>query len=123
MNPGRLLEHPIPETTNRSLGSISRFATAWMSALSTPKSPQPGHQSGRVSLLYFDNSIIFMQPPFSLCSQFQRHRSVLRHISEIFPLLQIPFRRGLASPSVPCNCTPHLGVSSHSGATDPPNLL
>src|SRR5579885_2018660 len=62
MNPGRLLEHPIPETTSRSFGSMLRLATACVSALSTPKSPQPGHQSGLVSLLYFDNSSISFLP-------------------------------------------------------------
>src|SRR5487761_798700 len=60
MKPGRLLEQPIPETTSRSLGSISMLETACTSEFSTPKSPQPGHQSGLVSLLYFDNSNILI---------------------------------------------------------------
>ena len=68
-----------------------RFATAWMSALSTPKSPQPGHQSGLVSLLYFDNSIIFYQQPLLLCSQFHRRKSARRHTLRICPLFQIRF--------------------------------
>src|SRR5487761_417489 len=61
MNPGRLLEQPIPETTSRSFGSISRLETACTREFRTPKSPHPGHQSGLVSLLYFDTSIISRQ--------------------------------------------------------------
>ena len=50
--PGRFDEHPIPETINISLGLISRSAAAFCNPFSTPKSPQPGHQSGFTSDLY-----------------------------------------------------------------------
>src|SRR4051812_29371618 len=41
----------MPETTSISWGWTSISALAFCKALSTPKSPQPGHQSGGTSLL------------------------------------------------------------------------
>ena len=47
--PGRFDEQPMPETTSSSCGWISSSAQACNKAFSTPKSPQPGHQSGGTS--------------------------------------------------------------------------
>src|SRR5258708_687475 len=46
MYPGRLEEQPIPLMVRTSCGKRPSSATAVLSALRTPKSPQPGHQSG-----------------------------------------------------------------------------
>src|SRR5947207_7812369 len=46
MWPGRLDEQPIPLTVRTSCGKRPNSATAVLSAFRTPKSPQPGHQSG-----------------------------------------------------------------------------
>src|SRR5713226_8970847 len=59
MKPGRFDEQPIPEITANSCGLISSSAQARKSALRTPKSPQPGHQSGDTSgLKSFTSSLI-----------------------------------------------------------------
>jgi hypothetical protein len=42
-------EQPMPETTATSFGSSAIFAMALASALTTPKSPQPGHHTGLTS--------------------------------------------------------------------------
>src|SRR5438067_788236 len=44
--PGKFDEQPIPETVRMSLGCSPRSAQAFCKELSTPKSPQDGHQSG-----------------------------------------------------------------------------
>src|SRR5438552_5576372 len=46
MYPGRFDEQPIPLMVKTSCGWSPSSATAVLRALSTPKSPQPGHQSG-----------------------------------------------------------------------------
>src|SRR6267378_2514834 len=46
MYPGRLDEQPIPLMVRTSCGRRPSSATAVLSAFKTPKSPQPGHQSG-----------------------------------------------------------------------------
>src|SRR4051794_8932500 len=46
MYPGRLDEQPMPLMVITSCGERSSSTMACLSALSTPKSPQPGHQSG-----------------------------------------------------------------------------
>src|SRR5712671_3219749 len=46
MNPGRLDEQPMPLTVSTWCGCRPSSASAFCSAASTPKSPQPGHQSG-----------------------------------------------------------------------------
>src|SRR3990170_1225948 len=51
-NPGRFEEHPIPLTIRICHGGSWRSCNAFVSALSTAKSPPPGHQSGFVSDLY-----------------------------------------------------------------------
>src|SRR5713226_9813154 len=59
MKPGRFDEQPIPEITANSWGLISSSAQARKSALRTPKSPQPGHQSGDTSgLKSFTSSLM-----------------------------------------------------------------
>src|SRR5215813_1907819 len=46
MNPGRFEEQPIPETTSTLWGGTFSSTSASLIDFSTPKSPQPGHQSG-----------------------------------------------------------------------------
>src|SRR5262247_1635643 len=46
MYPGRFEEQPMPLIVMTLYGGISRSAIACLSAARTPKSPQPGHQSG-----------------------------------------------------------------------------
>src|SRR6266568_3802355 len=50
--PGRFEEQPIPLTTSTCHGGSARACNAFVSALRTAKSPQPGHQSGFTSDLY-----------------------------------------------------------------------
>src|ERR1039458_8190260 len=45
------LEQPMPETNAISCGGRPMFASARVMAVTTPKSPQPGHQMGLRSLL------------------------------------------------------------------------
>src|SRR6266496_4330668 len=52
MKPGRFEEHPMPETMTRSLGATPRRPAAIFTAFKTPKSPQPGHQSGSTGPAY-----------------------------------------------------------------------
>src|SRR5579864_1314786 len=46
MKPGRLDEQPMPLIVTTLYGWICSSTSAFWSAASTPKSPQPGHQSG-----------------------------------------------------------------------------
>src|SRR5919202_669001 len=46
MYPGRLDEQPMPLMVMTSCGCSPSSASACLSACRTPKSPQPGHQSG-----------------------------------------------------------------------------
>src|SRR3990172_23790 len=52
MKYGVRLEQPMPETTTTSFRWSWREASALYVADSTPKSPQPGHQTGLSPLLY-----------------------------------------------------------------------
>src|ERR671931_671436 len=52
MKPGRFEEHPMPETMTMSLGATPRRPAAIFTAFKTPKSPQPGHQSGSTGPAY-----------------------------------------------------------------------
>ena len=52
MNPGKFEEHPIPLIVITSWGCLSNSDKAFCIAVSTPKSPQPGHQSGSILPLY-----------------------------------------------------------------------
>src|SRR2546422_5735621 len=64
---GKLLEHPIPETTRMFHGSSwSAWIDIW-SARRTAKSPQPGHHVGLISDLYvsISNSSFTRPPPGS----------------------------------------------------------
>src|SRR4030095_14677909 len=49
MNPGRFDEHPMPETIKTLWGGIPSSRIASLIDFRTPKSPQPGHQSGCTS--------------------------------------------------------------------------
>src|SRR5580700_196418 len=46
MNPGKLDEQPMPLTVATWWFGICNSTSAFCTAASTPKSPQPGHQSG-----------------------------------------------------------------------------
>src|SRR5262245_321264 len=46
MNPGRFEEQPMPETISTLWGAIFSSRIASLIDFNTPKSPQPGHQSG-----------------------------------------------------------------------------
>src|SRR5213592_156514 len=71
MNPGRFEEHPIPLMVTTSWGWIWSSTSAFWSEDNTPKSPQPGHQSGStfplksasVSLLESGSTTVAMCPP------------------------------------------------------------
>src|SRR5439155_17148082 len=72
MNPGRFEEHPIPLMVTTSWGWIWSPTSAFWSEDNTPKSPQPGHQSGStfplksasVSLLESGSTTVAMCPPY-----------------------------------------------------------
>src|SRR5215469_11032168 len=46
MKPGKLEEHPMPLIVTTFWFAICSSTSAFSTAASTPKSPQPGHQSG-----------------------------------------------------------------------------
>src|SRR6185436_10837359 len=46
MYPGRFDEQPMPLITSARCGKMFNSTSACLSALRTPKSPHPGHQSG-----------------------------------------------------------------------------
>src|SRR5439155_6636968 len=67
MNPGRLDEHPMPETTSTSWGGMPSSTMASFSDLRTPKSPHPGHQSGSTGpsrLLSVSSTVAIDRVPF-----------------------------------------------------------
>src|SRR5262245_48330891 len=76
MNPGKFDEQPMPETINRSFGCTPHFPAPCCTAFKTPKSPQPGHQSGSTGPLYVSSgssiTVAICRFPPALFSGFKR---------------------------------------------------
>src|SRR5215468_4141581 len=95
MKPGRFEEHPIPLTVTTSWGRIWSSTSAFSSDDNTPKSPQPGHQSGSifplksasVSFPGSGSTTVAMSPPHLMAARCQacirsrssNHNLVHRH--------------------------------------------
>src|SRR2546427_4579303 len=97
--PGKFEEHPIPLTTSTCQGGSASTWRVFVRALSTAKSPHPGHQSGFVSDLYCWSStatVHHLDRPVHDFAGLERLPVVLReHVVRLVPGLRAQEAREL----------------------------